>query len=194
MSAFKTNLIESYGLNRTSDDDGDDIITKEHLRVAFFNLSMTMKDGIPIQLPGFEYLFLGSIGSAYNLKSLKQYGITHILCLSDVIKTQYKDSFEYLKIAMKDQPDYVITENLQQCFDFITKAQMHTTICGEKGKVLVHCYQGKSRSVTICCAYMMKTGLMGYSEALAAIRTVRPMAAPNSGFERFLRDLETGCD
>jgi protein-tyrosine phosphatase len=195
MSSFKSNLIEAYGLKQiigldANVDSDENIVTKEHLRVAFFNLSMTIKDGIPIQLPGFDYLFLGSIGSAYNLKSLQKCGITHILCLSGVIKTQFEDNFEYLRISMKDQPDYDVTESLEQCFEFITSAQMHRTENGENGRVLVHCYQGKSRSVAICCAYMMKMSQIRFSEALAAIRTVRPIAAPNSGFERILRGFE----
>lgn len=192
MSTFKTNLIEAYGLDEVSNLENENF-TKEHLRVAFFNLSMTMKDGIPAQIPGFDYLYVGSIGSAYNLKALQHCGITHILCLSDVIKTQYEHHFNYLRVPMKDQPDFDIAVSMQQCNEFITTAQLHVTAAGDKGKVLVHCYQGKSRSVAVCCAHMMKSTGTKYSEALATIRTVRPIAAPNSGFERtLLRMQESG--
>ncbi|MFX8899301.1 dual specificity protein phosphatase, partial [Acinetobacter baumannii] len=58
--------------------------------------------------------------------------------------------------------------------------------------MLVHCYQGISRSTAICCAYMMarSTAFLTRDEALSRIRSVRAKASPNSGFMKLLKALE----
>lgn len=198
---MKSKLIASYGLvNRHSaDDEGTSSETegrdseKDLVRVAFFNLSMTVKDGKPTKVPGCEHLFVGSIGSAYNIDGLKSSGITHILCLSDVIMTKYEDQFEYLRVSMVDKLDYNIAEALPLCFDFINSTRHFITSDGQPGRVLVHCYQGKSRSVAVCCGYLIQYLNYSYDDALQAIRSVRPVASPNSSFDKALRLLEVNC-
>jgi protein-tyrosine phosphatase len=174
-------LIAEYGL----EDDFDSQINEQginlssqkksdSLRIALSNMFLALKDGLPIQIPGFSHLYLGSIGSAYNLHSLCTHSITHILCLSSVIKQKYPDRFTYLRLAVADKAYANILETFEDAFAFIESAK--------HAKVLVHCYQGISRSVTICCGYMMK--YYGYSaeSALKTIRLARPTALPNSGF------------
>ncbi|XP_061776239.1 dual specificity protein phosphatase 22-B isoform X3 [Nerophis ophidion] len=49
---------------------------------------------------------------------------------------------------------------------------------------------GVSRSVTLVVAYIMMVTTLGWKEALAAVRVVRPSAGPNLGFERQLQEFE----
>jgi protein-tyrosine phosphatase len=81
---------------------------------------------------------------------------------------------------MEDRIEYDISTHFDECIDFI-----HTAIVSG-GRVLVHCYQGKSRSATVCCAYMMKIMSMRVDDALAVIRETRSTAAPNAGFMQML--------
>lgn len=179
-------IIDLYGLvTDTKGDDADSLSNKNHFKVAFCNLSLTLKDGTPAAIPGTKHLFIGSIGSAYNLEGLEAAGITHVLCLSEVILTKYEDKFTYLRVCMLDKVDYDLSADLSHCYDFLQSARR---FCD--GKVLVHCYQGKSRSAAVCCAYLITHYGLTYDDALAAIRTVRPTAAPNSHFERILRRLQ----
>ncbi|KAF3699405.1 Dual specificity protein phosphatase 22-B [Channa argus] len=55
------------------------------------------------------------------------------------------------------------------------------------------CYSlaGVSRSVTLVVAYIMTVTGLGWQEALAAVRVVRPCAGPNLGFQRQLQEFET---
>lgn len=47
-----------------------------------------------------------------------------------------------------------------------------------------------SRSVTLVLAYIMTVTRLGWQEALAAVRVVRPCAGPNLGFQRQLQEFE----
>ena len=51
---------------------------------------------------------------------------------------------------------------------------------------LVHCFMGRSRSVTVAAAFACAELGMGAEEALATIRAAKPDAAPNQGFRRLL--------
>mmetsp|Transcript_19305 Transcript_19305/g.32731 ORF Transcript_19305/g.32731 Transcript_19305/m.32731 type:complete len:276 (-) Transcript_19305:2756-3583(-) len=207
---------------------GEEEPSPEEFRAAFFNLSMTMKDGVPAQIPNIPYLFIGSIGSAYNSDNLVKAGITHILCLSDVIRLNFPDKFKYLRVPMVDKPDYDINADLHRVFSFIESVKCYvdppnqvdtvdstdlpgiahtssyvgkgdsatadeetavTSFLSKPGKVLVHCYQGKSRCATVCSAYLMKYYGYSVNEAIDLIRQVRPIASPNTGFMRALHQL-----
>src|SRR5258705_1315980 len=99
---MKNKLIEAYGLINTDEAEGEVDFEKDHFKVAFFNMTLSMKDGTPAQIPGCDHLYVGSIGSAYNLEGLRKAGITHILCLSNVIMSKYEDKFYYMRVPMID--------------------------------------------------------------------------------------------
>jgi protein-tyrosine phosphatase len=56
--------------------------------------------------------------------------------------------------------------------------------------VLVNCAQGKSRSGTMACAYLMSSTKVTAAVALAEIQVARPLVQPNVGFMRQLGDFE----
>mmetsp|Transcript_26864 Transcript_26864/g.70561 ORF Transcript_26864/g.70561 Transcript_26864/m.70561 type:complete len:214 (+) Transcript_26864:114-755(+) len=58
------------------------------------------------------------------------------------------------------------------------------------GSVVVNCAQGKSRSGTMACAYLMASTGLTADEALAKIQAARPLVQPNVGFMRQLRKLD----
>ena len=51
-----------------------------------------------------------------------------------------------------------------------------------EGRVLVHCMAGRSRSVTLVIAYLMKHARMRLADAFAVVKARRPIALPNVGF------------
>jgi hypothetical protein len=62
------------------------------------------------------------------------------------------------------------------CNAFPAKDELTAPVCGGGGGVLVHCMQGKSRSVTVVAAFLMAEYGIGMIEALERIRLVRPGA------------------
>lgn len=185
---MKKKIIKFYGLENFGAEGEDEEVSMEEFRVSFCNLNLTIKDGVPAQIPTLEFLYVGSIGSAYNSEKLKQTGITHILCLSESIRLNFPDEFNYLRVPMVDQPEYNFANDLTQIFTFIESVRE------EGGKVLVHCYQGKSRSCAVCCAYLIRYGSHSLSSALELVRQVRSIALPNSGFMTALQGLEQERD
>jgi hypothetical protein len=65
-----------------------------------------------------------------------------------------------------------------------------TCIASLRGKILLHCREGRSRSVAVLIFYSMIELNMSYDDALHHIRLMRPEARPNIGFERQLRKLQ----
>ena len=61
-----------------------------------------------------------------------------------------------------------------------------------RGKPLLrHCGAGVSRASYGNLPLIMRVRHLGYDDALALLRTVRPQAQPNQGFEAHLRRLES---
>lgn len=181
---MKAKLIEEYGLEDLRNEDSEEMGNKQLLQVVLTNSRLTVRDGVPNTLIDYPYLAIGSIGSAYNLNGLISAGITHVLCLSRVIRLKYQAKFVYKRVIMEDKPDFSIDLCWQECFGFIDEAK------AANGKVLVHCYQGVSRSATIICAYLIKYASLTCSQALNAVRVVRPQIGPNAGFLLKLRQLD----
>lgn len=181
---MKKKIIKFYGLESFGAEGEEEEVSPEEFRISFCNLNLTIKDGEPSKIPTTEFLYVGSIGSAYNSEKLLHAGITHILCLSETIRLNFEDKFSYLRVPMVDQPEYSFANDLPQIFEFIENARE------QGGKILIHCYQGKSRSCAVCCAFLMKYGGHNLDTALELVREVRPIASPNSGFMEALRLLD----
>lgn len=124
-------------------------------------------------LPG---LYVGDMKTAQNKKLLEQTGVTHILAVCEVGKAVYPD-FKYLLIPAADNPDFDIKQYFHECLIFIHTARK------SGGTVLVHCFAGSSRSVTIAVAYLSVATSLTTKEGLTAIRACHPTANPNSGFK-----------
>ncbi|KAG0054623.1 dual specificity phosphatase 12 [Gryganskiella cystojenkinii] len=124
-------------------------------------------------LPG---LFLSGAGPAESLDYLQKVGITHILQITDITTPRFPGQFMYKIIAVPDMDETNLIKHFPDTFTFIQQA------LDKGGKVLVHCMAGASRSVTVVCAYLMKTKGMTADEALETVKKLRHIAGPNDGF------------
>ena len=84
------------------------------------------------------------------MKELDKIGITHILTCASNIAPRFGKEFTYKILPLLDNTD----QNIEQHFD---DARAFINSCRKiKGKILVHCFAGKSRASTITLSYMIK--------------------------------------
>ncbi|KAK3160895.1 hypothetical protein QOZ80_1BG0067280 [Eleusine coracana subsp. coracana] len=95
-------------------------------------------------------LYLGSVGAAMNKEALNNLNITHVLIVARSLNPSFPAEFNYKKVEVLDSPDTDLSKHFDECFSFIDEA------ISTGGNVLVHCFAGRSRSVTIVVAYLMK--------------------------------------
>ncbi|GER44738.1 dual specificity protein phosphatase [Striga asiatica] len=132
-----------------------------------------------------EGLYLGSLGAANMRSTLKSLKVTHILSITSSLAQSHLDDFVYKTIQVSDKADANISQYFDECFKFIDEAR------ARGGAVLVHCFAGRSRSVTIVVAYLMFKNGKSLSEAMGYVKSKRAVASPNYGFMLQLQEYET---
>ena len=151
-------------------------------------------------------LFIGSLKSAYNPRSILKYKITHIVNTCQVenafengIESALKyskikdldrirdieqlkvDDIKYHRICIPDKIDTNIDDYFEQTHLFIKKALLEND-----ARILIHCQQGISRSSTICISFLMKELNMTLDDAFEMVLQARPRIKPNRGFQQKL--------
>ena len=121
-------------------------------------------------------IYLGSIDSVYDEKALEEHGITHIISAIAGFEPPYPDKFKYIVINALDSLNTDLSDNFDVCNNFIENA------LNNNGKVLIHCVAGRSRSVTILCAYIIYKFGIDVKNALDSIRIKRNIIEPNPNF------------
>ena len=184
-------LIEKFGM-RYEPEEGI-VEAKQQLTDALLVMKMSQKDGVATQI--FPFLFIGSIGCAYNAEELNKNNITHIVCATSKAKEKFPQSIKYHRINIEDTLQEDITPVLMPFIKFVDSVRLSN----ENNRILVHCFQGRSRASSLCVAYMIYCTLRGqngrrqvnqdemsnlFCSSLDVIRARRPLVCPNSSFRR----------
>lgn len=142
------------------------------------------------RIPGLN-IYIGGIFALKNKAALARANITHIL---SVLRLQPNEetfaSYQHHRIDVDDVDDENLLEHFPSAVQFIQSG------LDAGGSVLVHCAMGKSRSATVCIAYMLhqQRAALTPQAALAIIRESRPLCEPNDGFmEQLSVYREMGC-
>ena len=133
-----------------------------------------------------NFLYISSYNATKNLELLEKNKITHIInCAADFCENVFEqeNKFTYLSFYLKDH----VLENIEcifyECIKFIENVR-------EKGgRVLVHCIQGISRSVSIVMAYIIFTKKFTYDKAFNLVQSKREISSPNFGFSIQLQNF-----
>lgn len=132
-----------------------------------------------------DRLFLGSFEQGQcKFDALKERGITHILTVGVKMPPQFPNELVYKLVEIEDYHKVDISKHFQECFDFINES-----LSNPKNAILIHCWAGVSRSVTIVVGYLITFLGFNYEEAMEHVRRARHWVHPNSGFRKRLRDL-----
>lgn len=128
-----------------------------------------------------EKIFVGNEGVQRKQNILKALDITNILVVGSELTLFHPNSFIYYHIDIDD----FYTENISKYFNI-----SYEFIINSKGKVLIHCAAGISRSCTIAISYIMRKNGINFEEAFNFVKKKRRCANPNRGFVKQLREYE----
>ena len=123
-----------------------------------------------------EYIYIGNHLDARNSEFLSKNNFTHILSAAKELEPDYSESRSCLHLKLRDKSSFDLTEHLDDAVSFIRQA------IDDRGKVLVYCHRGVSRSASCVIAYMVKQRSMTVKDALSFCIDKRPQIKPNKGF------------
>ncbi len=120
-------------------------------------------------------MWLGNISAALNIDFLKSNKITCIINCTDTCPFVEYD-IKKIRIPIKDNG----TE--EEIFKMYTVLDKATTLIYEllhKYPILIHCYAGRQRSVSVVLAFLMKYARFTLQEAIDALRKKKPKIGIN---------------
>ncbi len=115
---------------------------------------------------------------------LHKYKIETIISAILGSTASYPFDFNYERAKLRDVED----EDIISDFNRLTPI-IHIELIKGRG-VLCHCMHGKSRSVSIIAAYLIKYRNMTTDEAIEFIRNKRSQIDPNPGYIQQLKKFE----
>ena len=124
-----------------------------------------------------DFLYISGYKTASTASDLENLKITNIInCSGDLCENLSFSGINYLTLNIRDN----VSENIEclffKCIDYINEAKE------KKGRVLIHCYKGVSRSVSILISYLIYLNKWTYDEAFDFVQSKRSIANPNIGF------------
>ena len=124
-----------------------------------------------------NFLYISNYKAASDINLLKKLDINYIInCSGDYCQNVANNFIDYLTLNLKDNSKENIECIFYKCYDYINKCK------NENKKILIHCYQGISRSVSIVISYFMISEKMSYDNAFNFVQRKRFIANPNLGF------------
>jgi Dual specificity phosphatase, catalytic domain len=129
-------------------------------------------------------VYIGGNAPARNWSVLSEANVCGIVTANTARPWFAMKDVRYLCLNADDEVGEDLLSRFDECIQFIDSML-------ERGSVLVHCSAGRSRSATVCCAYLMRRTRVGYDRALQKLRLARPYVEPNPDFARQLRYFES---
>jgi atypical dual specificity phosphatase len=135
-------------------------------------------------------IWIGSYGDLSNDKFLDERQITHILCCADEIPLRvgfpYSQAYQGYKVPLMH--DKVNEKTMAY---FLEGATVLDTWINDGKNIMVHCFAGISRSVSVVITYLMVYKGWSYDLAFQHIKLRRPRMNPHSDFVPILRTIES---
>jgi protein-tyrosine phosphatase len=125
-----------------------------------------------------DKIYLGNAVNAASYYKLKDANIGLIINVTSEITNFYEDQFEYLRYPILDNGKEKISDYLLDSYNNIIE-YMATH---PDQNILVHCYMGASRSVSIIVFYMMKHYDMNFDDAFNIVSSKKEIANISTRF------------
>mmetsp|Transcript_54887 Transcript_54887/g.95981 ORF Transcript_54887/g.95981 Transcript_54887/m.95981 type:complete len:256 (-) Transcript_54887:57-824(-) len=120
---------------------------------------------------------------------LRSHNIITVLTIANGLILTLPDDINHIVIGIPDHPIADILSIVDATTSHIDLALSSPR--SSNAGVLVHCASGISRSVSVCCAWLMLCRSMSFADSLEQIRTNRSLANPNVGFHAQLAMLSS---
>ena len=132
-------------------------------------------------------LLLAGFEESFDRAALATHGVTHVLNVADECEVSCRVDLTYAKVgAIRDDcEDDDMSAILPDCLAFVDGC-MHG-----RGCVLVHCLEGKSRSVCVVLAYLVRRCGVAWDDALGRVLRARPCV---DVFPLFLEQTRKWCE
>mmetsp|Transcript_40402 Transcript_40402/g.41220 ORF Transcript_40402/g.41220 Transcript_40402/m.41220 type:complete len:430 (-) Transcript_40402:59-1348(-) len=130
------------------------------------------------------WLWVGDALTSANLPALTKMGITHILNVTSDLKNHFPDAFIYKQLAIEDSVEEDLNTVLERGLKYIGR------VAECRGRILVHCRAGVSRSVSLTLAYLITEKSLSLSDAYDFVSERRPVINVNDHFLFQLAELE----
>ncbi|ODN06352.1 Dual specificity protein phosphatase 3 [Orchesella cincta] len=145
-------------------------------------------------------ILIGDSTAALSVRTLVREGVTHVV--NAAMACSYCQAQDYCGTCVLTRPSFYAHSTIKfkgvEAIDdrrcqlykhFDDVASFIDEALANRGKVLVHCHQGISRSATLVLAYLMIHKGMSAKDAVQIVRRKREIF-PNEGFFQQLSDLE----
>ncbi|KAM9622426.1 dual specificity protein phosphatase 4 isoform 2-T2 [Trichechus inunguis] len=158
--------------------------TAESLDLGCSSCGTPLHDqGGPVEI--LPFLYLGSAYHAARRDMLDALGITALLNVSSDCPNHFEGHYQYKCIPVEDNHKADISSWFMEAIEYIDAVKD----C--RGRVLVHCQAGISRSATICLAYLMMKKRVRLEEAFEFVKQRRSIISPNFSFMGQLLQFES---
>ncbi|POM69264.1 Dual specificity protein phosphatase [Phytophthora palmivora] len=131
-----------------------------------------------------NHVLLGNRDNAEDSRLLNLLGVTHICNCATQVGNCFEGEFIYLKLGLHDSQDEELIPHFQTVTKFIKRVE------GLRGRVLIHCISGASRSPALLIAYLMIDKKIPLLEAYNMVKRKRPIVQPNQAFRLQLAKYE----
>lgn len=122
-----------------------------------------------------DNIYVGSSFNAASLAIMQEFNFKYVINVTTNVPNYFADcGIEYLKIPIKDNNIDKIDKFLNEAYEKILEFQKK----GD-GNILIHCFVGASRSVSVAMYYMVKKHNMTLDEALAHLKKRRYLIHPS---------------
>lgn len=135
-----------------------------------------------------DNLFLGSFADSANRDRLTENNILHIINVAkecDHMDISNDSRVTYHKIGINDASD-ITEENLEEVYNLITSFDGENT--------LIHCRDGKTRSVCFVLYYLMKGHNYNLSDSVSFLRDKRKIISPALSSLKLLSKFDVEFD
>ncbi|KAH7462041.1 hypothetical protein PRIC1_005884 [Phytophthora ramorum] len=131
-----------------------------------------------------DHVLLGSRENAEDSRLLYFLGITHICNCAKQVGNSFEGEFIYLKLNLHDSQDEELIPHFQTVTKFLNRVERL------RGRVLIHCISGASRSPALLVAYLMIDKKIPLLDAYNMVRRKRQVVQPNQAFRLQLAKYE----